>query len=90
MISLKDKNIILTGSTGGIGMSILEKLVNCGANILSTGTNEDKLKKIEQKYSKVITKKFNISNHNQLSQDRDPRLVQQDHIMFDLFYLRFL
>ena len=68
MISLKDKNIILTGSTGGIGMSILEKLVNCGANILSTGTNEDKLKKIAQKYSKVITKKFNISNHNQIDQ----------------------
>ena len=66
MINLKNKNIILTGSTGGIGMSILEKLVNSGANIIATGTNEDKLKIITTKFANVITKKFDISNHQEI------------------------
>ena len=43
MIELKNTNIILTGATGGIGNSILENLVSCGANVLATGTNEEKL-----------------------------------------------
>ena len=43
MIDLKDTNIILTGATGGIGNSILENLILTGANVLATGTNEDKL-----------------------------------------------
>ena len=31
MIDLKNTNIILTGATGGIGNSILEKLITSGA-----------------------------------------------------------
>ena len=33
MKDLKNKNIIITGATGGIGSSIVEKLSECGANI---------------------------------------------------------
>ena len=36
MINLKNTNIILTGATGGIGNSILEKIINAGANVLAT------------------------------------------------------
>ena len=43
MIDLKDTNIILTGATGGIGNSILENLILIGANVIATGTNENKL-----------------------------------------------
>ena len=49
MINLKNLNIILTGATGGIGNSILEKLVTSEANILATGTNEEKLNSIKKK-----------------------------------------
>ena len=48
MIDLKDTNIILTGATGGIGNSILENLILTGANVLATGTNEDKLNLIKK------------------------------------------
>ena len=48
MIDLKNTNIVLTGATGGIGNSILEKLITSGANVLATGTNEDKLKSIKE------------------------------------------
>ena len=66
MIDLKKINIILTGSTGGIGGAILESLYNSNANIIATGTNQDKLNKIKEKFSKVITKKFDILEHNSI------------------------
>ena len=56
---LKDKKILITGATGGIGNSILDKLVDGGANVLATGTNEEKLKSIKDKYSNVHVENFN-------------------------------
>ena len=44
MINLENKNIILTGATGGIGNSIVDTLVSLNANLIVTGTNEEKLK----------------------------------------------
>ena len=64
MIELKNLNIILTGATGIIGSAILEKLYKAGANIIATGTNQDKLNSIKNKFEKVIIKKFDISDHN--------------------------
>ena len=66
MIDLTNTNIILTGATGGIGNSILDNLVSSGANILATGTNEDKLKLIKEKYKNVNIEKFDISNHSEI------------------------
>mgnify|MGYP000639535891 CR=1 FL=1 len=64
MIDLKNLNIILTGSTGGIGGAILEKLYSSNATIIATGTNQVKLDKIKENYKNVIIKKFDISNHS--------------------------
>ena len=65
MINLENLSIILTGATGGIGGSILEKLVSGGAtNILATGTNEEKLNLIKSKYQKIKVQKFDISEHD--------------------------
>ena len=66
MINLKNINIVLTGATGGIGNSILEKLVKAEANVLATGTNEEKLNVIKSKFQSVKTKKFDISKHNEI------------------------
>ena len=63
MINLKNINVILTGATGGIGSAILDKLYSTNAKILATGTNQSKLDNINKKYENVITKKFDISNH---------------------------
>ena len=68
MIDLKNLNVILTGATGGIGGAILEKLYNYNAKIIASGTNEQKLKIIKEKYKNVITKKFDISDHTQIEQ----------------------
>ena len=41
MIDLKNKNIIVTGASGGIGNSIVEKLNDNGANLLSHISADD-------------------------------------------------
>ena len=52
MNDLKENNIIVTGATGGIGNSIIEKLYDTGANILATGTKDEKLEQLKKKISK--------------------------------------
>ena len=66
MINLKNTNIVLTGATGGIGNSILEILVKAEANVMATGTNEEKLNTIKKQYQSVKVKKFDISNHHEI------------------------
>ena len=66
MINLKNTNVVLTGATGGIGNSILDTLVNAEANVLATGTNEEKLNTIKNKYKSVKVKKFDISKHKEI------------------------
>ena len=66
MINLENKNIILTGATGGIGNSIVDTLSSLKAKIIVTGTNENKLKELKNKYKNIISLKQDISKHNEL------------------------
>ena len=66
MIDLKNKNIIVTGATGGIGHSIVEKLNNTGANILATGTRKEKLDDLKSKFNKIKILKFDISKIDEI------------------------
>ena len=50
MNDLKDKNIIVTGASGGIGNSIIKKLSEAGANILASGTRIEKLEELKKKF----------------------------------------
>ena len=63
MTDLQNLNILLTGSTGGIGGAILNKLLENKAKVIATGTNEKKLDIIKKKFTDVIVKKFDITNH---------------------------
>ena len=54
MIDLKDKNIIVTGASGGIGNSIIEKLNQAGSNILASGTRIEKLDELKNLLIKQI------------------------------------
>ena len=66
MIDLKNLNIILTGATGVIGNSILDKLISAGSKVLATGTNEEKLKLIQEKYKNLNVLKFDIPDHKNI------------------------
>ncbi len=66
MFNLKNKKVIITGATGGIGNSILNSFVEQKARVLATGTNEEKLKSLKSTYSDIHTKKFDISKHDDI------------------------
>ncbi len=59
-------NIIVTGASGGIGNSIVEKLYETGANILATGTNVEKLEILKKKFKKINILSFDISKHDKI------------------------
>ena len=61
MSDLKNKNIIVTGASGGIGNSIIEKLNEKGANILASGTKLEKLEELRSKFNKIKILRFDIS-----------------------------
>ena len=64
MNDLKNKNIIVTGATGGIGNSIIKKLNELGANLLATGTKLEKLEELKKNFENIKTLKFDISQSN--------------------------
>ena len=68
MSSLKDKNIIVTGASGGIGNSIVERLNQNGANILATGTRIEKLEELKKKFDNIKILKFDISQHDKIEE----------------------
>jgi len=68
MDSLKNKNIIVTGASGGIGNSIVEKLFESGANILATGTRIEKLEELKKKFNNIKILKFDISQHEKIEE----------------------
>ena len=66
MINLENKNIILTGATGGIGNAIVDTLASLKANLIVTGTNEKKLDELKRKHQSIIPLKQDISDHANL------------------------
>ena len=75
---LKNKNILITGATGIIGGSIVNKLHNCNANILATGTKSEKLKILKSKYKEINIKQFDISEHSLIE-----NFVNEVSVIFD-------
>ena len=61
MNDLENKNIIVTGASGGIGNAIVEKFNEFGANILATGTRIEKLEELKSRFKNIKILKFDIS-----------------------------
>ena len=68
MISFKNKNILITGASGGIGNSLVKKFVALGGNVLGTGTKAEKLDMIKKQYPNIKVKKFDISEHSRIEE----------------------
>ena len=63
---LENKNIIITGASGGIGNSIVQKLYDNGANILASGTKLEKLEELKKKFQNIEILKFDISKNDEI------------------------
>ena len=66
MINLKDKKILITGATGGIGGAIVKKLISLNAKVCCTGTNIKKLENLKKNHPTSLIKQFDISNHSNI------------------------
>ncbi len=66
-MNLKDKKVLITGATGGIGHSLVKKFKNSGSLIFGTGTNKEKLDKLKNEFN-IHTDKFSLDNHNNIEQ----------------------
>jgi len=68
MSEIVKKNIIVTGASGGIGNSIVEKLSKNGANILATGTKKEKLDELKSKFKNLKVLIFDISQNDKIEE----------------------
>ena len=68
MINFKNKNVLITGASGGIGGELVKKFVSLDANVLGSGTKAEKLDQLKKKYSNIKVKKFDISDHSRIEE----------------------
>ena len=64
-MNLKNKKVIITGATGGIGHSLVETFNAQGSIVVATGTNETKLENLKN-FNKIHAEKFNLSDHEKI------------------------
>ena len=55
-MNLKDKKVLITGATGGIGNSLVKTFNKLGSTIVATGTNEEKLSNLLKEFPNLKTK----------------------------------
>ena len=65
-MNLKDKKILITGATGGIGYSLIKKFYELGSVILATGTNENKLDQLKKEFKNINIKTFKLDQHSEI------------------------
>ena len=68
MIDFKNKKILITGASGGIGGALVKKFVSLNGSVLGTGTKIEKLDLIKKNNPGIKVKKFDISEHSQIEE----------------------
>ena len=67
-MNLNNKKVLITGATGGIGNALVEKFHQLGANIVASGTNEEKLSDLKKKFSGIEIEKFKLDDHEKIEE----------------------
>jgi len=65
-MNLKNKKVLITGATGGIGNSLIKKFDDLGAKIVATGTNEQKLANLKNNFPSIKIEKFKLDDHSKI------------------------
>ena len=64
MINFKNKKILITGATGGIGGALVKKFISLGGTVVGTGTKQEKLDALKKNYPDLKIKKFDLAEHS--------------------------
>jgi 3-oxoacyl-[acyl-carrier protein] reductase len=65
-MNIKNKKVLITGATGGIGYSLVKKFYEQGSIILATGTNENKLNQLQKEFKEIKVKPFKLDQHSEI------------------------
>jgi 3-oxoacyl-[acyl-carrier protein] reductase len=65
-MNLKNKKVLITGATGGIGKHLVKKFHDLGSSIVACGTNEDKLNNLKKNFSGICIEKFKLDEHDKI------------------------
>ena len=65
-MNLKNKKVLITGATGGIGYSLVEKFNDLNAKIIASGTNKDKLNDLVKKFPEIQVVNFKLQEHDKI------------------------
>ena len=65
-MNLKNRKILITGATGGIGNCLVEKFDQLNCKIFATGTNEEKLNNLKKKFPNIEIGRFKLDEHNKI------------------------
>tara|TARA_B100000700_G_scaffold56954_1_gene61511 strand:+ start:6398 stop:7132 length:735 start_codon:yes stop_codon:yes gene_type:complete len=76
MINFKNKKILVTGATGGIGREIVKKLISLEGSVVATGTNTERLDLLKKDFPNVNVVKFDISDHSKIEEFIDNTTTQ--------------
>ena len=68
MINFKNKKILITGASGGIGNELVKKFIALGGEVLGSGTKAEKLDSLKRQFSNIKVKKFDISDHSRIEE----------------------
>tara|TARA_B110000438_G_scaffold215564_1_gene207933 strand:+ start:152 stop:892 length:741 start_codon:yes stop_codon:yes gene_type:complete len=68
LMNLKNKKIIITGATGGIGLSLVKKFTDLGSIVLATGTNQEKLNRLKDEFKNIKIKNFKLDEHSKIEE----------------------
>ena len=68
MINFKNKKILITGATGGIGKALVKKFISLEGNVLATGTKTEKLDILKKEFPNISILKFDISDHSKIEE----------------------
>ena len=64
-MNLKNKKVLITGATGGIGYSLVKKFAENGSEVVGSGTNDEKLGKLKSEFN-IKTIKFKLDEHSKI------------------------
>ena len=65
-MNFKNKKILITGATGGIGHCLVKKFNELGATIMATGTKEEKLSDLKKNFPNIYIEKFKLDEHKKI------------------------
>ena len=68
MIDFKNKKILITGASGGIGNALAKKFISLGGDVMGSGTKTEKLDLLKKQYPGIKVKRFDMSEHSRVEE----------------------